>query len=49
MSVAMKPGVTAFTVTPTPSPNGRCARFNWKMASFASDFVRPNSPDFDAA
>jgi hypothetical protein len=23
------------TVTPIPSPDGRCARFNWKMASLA--------------
>jgi hypothetical protein len=35
--------------TPIPSPAGRCARFSWKMASRASDLVRPNNPDLDAA
>jgi hypothetical protein len=49
MSVAMKPRVTTFTVTPIPSPTGRFARFSWKIASLASDFVRPNRPDLDAA
>ncbi len=49
MSVAMKPGVTALTVRPIPSPNGRLALFSWKMASLAIDFVIPNRPDLDAA
>ena len=37
MSVAMNPGVTQFTVMPL------------RAVSLASDLVRPNRPDFDAA
>ena len=48
ISVAMKPGATAFTVRPIESSLSLSARASWKQASRASDLVSPNRPDFDA-
>ena len=49
ISVATNPGVTALTVRPMPLSAILPARPIWKHASRASVFVRPNSPDLEAA
>ena len=49
MSVSIKPGVTALTVSPMPSPESLPALPSAKAASRASVLVKPNRPDFEAA
>jgi hypothetical protein len=49
ISVATKPGVTVFTVTPMLSSVSLPARASWNVASRARVLVSPNSPDLDAA
>src|SRR5581483_2229150 len=49
ISVAMKPGATALTVSPSESSLSFSALASAKHASRASVLVSPNSPDFDAA
>ena len=49
ISVAMNPGVTAFTVIPMVSGVSRPDRDRRNAASRASALVSPNSPDLDAA
>ena len=49
ISVAMKPGVTVFTVTASPSSVSFPERSSMKATSLASVLVSPNRPDFEAA
>ena len=48
MSVSIRPGVTQLTVNPMPFSSFPASR-RASAASRASVFVRPNSPDFEAA
>ena len=49
MSVPMKPGATALTVSPGEPGPWRSSRSIARAASRANVIVSPNSPDFDAA
>jgi len=49
ISVATKPGVTVFTVMPTPLSTSLPARARMKAASFARVLVSPSKPALDAA